>query len=585
MKAKINDLLATIRKLYELIPRKHKFYWGLLILSSSGLSLMEALSVATIVPFIAIATNPELLDSGPFGIAFRLSGIQDPDVFIRLFGMAIAAFYVIRALFRLTNAYFSGRVSEVMARYFSTKLFAITLSLPYTAYVKKNPGVLIGIVNGEANAVSGVFMAIMNMFIDLLTIVVLYALLLLVNWQMTLAFTLIIAAIAIAFLKILVPINAVFGAKSVEAGRKTFRILQEALRNFKFIKLKGNRDELVGNYGSERLKSARMGIKAGILNSIPKEMLETVGFLLLIVAVLVILSSGDDAAMVIPLLSTFALSLYRILPAINRVLNKINDFAFMQHSLDTIKGMLQEPIEGEGDEPVNFSEELGLRGVSFAYATGGEVIHDVSLSIRKGERVAFTGESGGGKTTLIDLLIGVLKPCSGEVAVDGRPLCEDNIRAWRRKIGYIPQSIYLFDATIWENVAYGAERDDERIKLVLQKANIWDFLQTKDGLNTIVGDGGVQLSGGQQQRVGIARALYNDPEVLVLDEATSALDNETEGKIMDEIYDASQDKTLIVIAHRLSTIERCDRVIRIEGGRIAGVVESRNGRARLTTHR
>ena len=571
MKTKINDLLATIRKLYELIPRKHKFYWGLLTVSSAGLSLMEALSVATIVPFVAIATNPELLDSGPFGTAFQLSGIQDPDTFIRVFGIAIAVFFVVRAVFRLTNAYFSGRVSEVMARYFSTKLFAITLSLPYTAYAKKNPGVLMGIVNGEARAVSGVFIAIMNLFIDSLTIVILYALLLVVNWQMTLAFTLIIAAIAFAFLKVLVPINAAFGAKSVEAGRKTFRILQEALRNFKFIRLKGNKGELVGNYGRESLRSARMAIKASVLNSIPKEMLETVGFLLLIVAVLVILSGGDDAAMVIPLISTFALSLYRILPAINRVLGKINGFAFMQHSLDTIKGMLQEPTEGEGDEPVDFCEEISLRDVSFAYATGGEVIHDVSLTIRKGERVAFTGESGGGKTTLIDLAIGVLKPASGEIAVDGRPLREGNIRAWRRKIGYIPQSIYLFDATIWENVAYGSERDDERIKLVLQKANIWDFLQTKEGLNTIVGDGGVQLSGGQQQRVGIARALYNDPEVLVLDEATSALDNETEGKIMDEIYDASQGKTLIVIAHRLSTIERCDRVIRIEGGRIAGV--------------
>ena len=571
MKTRINDILSTIRKLYGLLPRKHKLFWGFLTLSSSGLSLMEAISVATIVPFIAIATNPALLESGPFGMAFQISGIQNHDTFIRVFGMAIGVFFIVRALFRLANSYFSGRVSEAMVRHFSTKLFSITLSLPYTAYVKKNPGVLIGIVNGEANAVSGVFMTIMNMFIDSLTIVILYVLLLVVNWQMTLVFTFIIAVIALTFLKILIPINTAFGKKSVEAGRKTFRILQEALRNFKFIRLKGNKAELVSNYGRERFKSARMGIKANILNSIPKESLEAVGFLLLIAAVLVILSNDDDAAMVIPLISTFALSLYRILPAINRVLKKINSFAFLQHSLDTISGMLREPTEGEGDERVEFNKEIRLRDVSFSYATGGEVIHDVSLSIRKGERVAFTGESGRGKTTLIDLVIGVLKPCSGELLVDGRPLGEGNIRSWRRKIGYIPQSIYLFDATIWENIAYGSERDDERIKLVLQKANIWDFLQTKEGLNTIVGDGGVQLSGGQQQRVGIARALYNNPEILVLDEATSALDNETEAKIMDEIYDVSENKTLIVIAHRLSTIERCDRVIRIEGGRIAGV--------------
>jgi ATP-binding cassette subfamily B protein/ATP-binding cassette subfamily C protein len=264
----------------------------------------------------------------------------------------------------------------------------------------------------------------------------------------------------------------------------------------------------------------------------------------------------------------YALALYRILPSMNRLLSNINHIAFAQHSLDLVDEALHLPIEEEGNEPVTFGDTVSIDNVSFKYATGGEVINNISLTIRKGEKIAVTGESGSGKSTLIDLIIGIHKPSSGEISVDGKPLSPENIKSWRRKIGYIPQSIYLFDGTVGENVAYGAEVIEEKIIASLKKANIWDFLSTKDGLNTKVGQGGVQLSGGQQQRIGIARALYDNPEILVLDEATSALDNETEEKIMDEIYSASENKTLIVIAHRLSTVERCQRKIRLDGGKI-----------------
>jgi ATP-binding cassette, subfamily B, bacterial PglK len=200
--------------------------------------------------------------------------------------------------------------------------------------------------------------------------------------------------------------------------------------------------------------------------------------------------------------------------------------------------------------------------------TGEEIISGVSLEIKKGEKIAITGESGSGKSTLVDIITGIHKPVLGKVYIDDKAITDDNIRSWRKKIGYIPQSIYLFDGTVAENISFGSMPDVEKIITALKKANIWDFLSQKEGLNTKVGDGGIQLSGGQQQRIGIARALYDDPEVLVLDEATSALDNETEQKIMDEIYNVSANKTLIVIAHRLTTIERCDRRILIENGRI-----------------
>ena len=192
----------------------------------------------------------------------------------------------------------------------------------------------------------------------------------------------------------------------------------------------------------------------------------------------------------------------------------------------------------------------------------------ISLKIYKGDKVAFIGESGSGKSTLVDLIIGVYKPQNGQISIDGVALSSENIKSWRKKVGYIPQTIYLFDGTVGENVAFGHEYDEAKIIEALKKANIYDFLLLKEGINTKVGDGGIQLSGGQKQRIGIARALYSDPEVLVLDEATSALDNETEAKIMDEIYEVSAHKTLIVIAHRLSTIERCNKKFKIINGKL-----------------
>jgi ABC-type multidrug transport system fused ATPase/permease subunit len=196
-------------------------------------------------------------------------------------------------------------------------------------------------------------------------------------------------------------------------------------------------------------------------------------------------------------------------------------------------------------------------------------LENISLTIHKGDKIAFIGESGSGKSTLIDLIIGLYRPKSGTISVDGTRLDESNIKAWRSKIGYIPQSIYLFDGTVAQNVAFGKAIDDVQIKESLRQANILEFLENHhQGIHTAVGEGGIKLSGGQRQRIAIARALYGSPEILVLDEATSALDTDTEAKIMEEIYKISENKTLIVIAHRLSTIDGCQKVYLLSKGKI-----------------
>jgi len=266
----------------------------------------------------------------------------------------------------------------------------------------------------------------------------------------------------------------------------------------------------------------------------------------------------------------FVLGLYRMLPSVNRIMHSYNQIKFNKHSLEIVHSDIFYEVEDIGDEEIEFKREIKLEHISFAYIENKYILKDINLTIKKGEKVAFVGESGSGKSTLVDIIIGLYRPNSGKIYIDNRELNLSNIKSWRKKIGYIPQSIYLFDGTVAQNVAMGGEIDKEKMIRVLKQANIWDFLKEHhQGLDTFVGEGGVKLSGGQKQRVAIARALYFEPEVLVLDEATSALDSETESKIMEEIYRVSQDKTLIIIAHRLSTLQGCDKIYRLENGKIA----------------
>ena len=219
---------------------------------------------------------------------------------------------------------------------------------------------------------------------------------------------------------------------------------------------------------------------------------------------------------------------------------------------------------------MSFEKDLVLKNVNFAYKNKPLLFENLNFTLKKGEKIAFIGESGSGKSTLVDMLMGLLPPNSGEILVDGQNLRAQNLKNFRQKIGYIPQQIYLFNDTIAKNIAFGEEFDEKMLERVIKQANLQSFITSlKDGANTLVGDGGGNLSVGQKQRIAIARALYLSPQILVLDEATSALDNESEAKIMSEIYKISSDKTLIIIAHRLNTIEQCDKIYRVEKGKIS----------------
>jgi len=484
------------------------------------------------------------------------------------FGLFLIGFYIFRAFYSIFYNYLLNKFAFGRFHAFAFRLFKNYTNLPYKRFVKRNSAELIKTIVNEASNLSFYIQSLLLMFSEFFTVVLLYALLLLMDWKMTLVLTILLGAKVLFLLFFLKKRIEKEGTRRSTMQSKFYKILNETFGNFKIIKLIQNEEKLYSEFSSISHGYAKANIVSNTLNQLPRLSLETIGFSVLIGIVVYVLFEYNDASFVLPIISMYALALYRILPALNRILSNYNTLLFLSNSLDIVYSDLSYTPQTEGKDFIDFKNKIELTNVSFEYNKNKKVLENINISINKGDKVAFVGESGSGKSTLVDLIIGLYKPLSGEIVIDDKELTSDNVKSYRSKVGYIPQSIYLFDGTVGENVAFGYEYDKEKIIEVLKKANIYDFLSSKEGIDTLVGDGGIQLSGGQKQRIGIARALYSDPEILVLDEATSALDNETEAKIMDEIYETSQDKTLLIIAHRLSTIERCDRKIMLSNGKI-----------------
>ena len=350
-----------------------------------------------------------------------------------------------------------------------------------------------------------------------------------------------------------------------------FETISVNLNNFKLIKLRGKERHTAQLFSAQSAEFSRANIISQSASALPRLFLEAVGFSVLVfIVVLLILQREGDIQGLLAMISLFVLALYRLMPSANRIITSYNDILFYKSSLNIVYSVLSSEDEALGSDKIEFREKIELKNVDFAYQNKPLLFKKLDFTIKKGEKIALIGESGGGKSTLADLLMGLLKPQAGELCVDGVPLSSVNLGSYRQKIGYIPQQIYLFNESIAKNIAFSDEFDENLLNEVIEKANLKDFVASLDeGIHARVGDGGCKLSVGQRQRIAIARALYAKPEILVLDEATSALDSDNEARIMSEIYKISTGRTLIIIAHRLSTIAQCDKVYKLAQGKLS----------------
>ncbi len=549
-------------KLFSILTRHDKKFLALLIFISIVVSLIEMIGVGAILPFITIAADFSAIHLNSYSAwAYRFFGFTSEINFVIVCGLVLLLFYLLRSLLNLGYFYLLAKFSKGRYHLIAYRLFENYLGMSYRDFINKNSAELSKAINNEAQNMTNLISGLLLMLSEIFVVLFIYAIMLYINWKITLLISTILLLNALFLIMTISRSIKKSGIIREQHQRRFYEIIHSTLDNFKLMKLTSRSEQLLKQFNDASSGYAHANIRNETLSHFPRLFLEALGFGIVIFMVIYLIHKyQNDISGMLPLISMFILGLYRLMPSANRILNGYNQVLFYKSSLDIIHNDLMYDTEYLANGPISFNHTITLEHISFEYDEEKPVLEDISLTIQKGDKIAFTGESGSGKSTLVDLIIGLYRPKSGRIAIDGIPLNEHNIKAWRSKIGYIPQNIYLFDGTVAENVAFGTPINSVQIEMVLRQANILEFLETRhEGIHTRVGEGGIKLSGGQRQRIAIARALYGNPEILVLDEATSALDNETEAKIMEEIYKISENKTLLVIAHRLSTLAQCTK--------------------------
>ena len=571
-----------VKKLRYVFDRKDKIKLvGLAILMVIG-SVLELLAVAVFNPFIEVLMQTSSIEDDSFLKLFfthiHLNGIEQ---YLVVLSALIAVIYLVKNIYLsfLQNVILSFSYTTRMN--LATRLLTTYMNEPYTFHLSKNIAEMQRCLQSDTSQFMSLINSCLQLTVEMVTCLALAAYLFHTSHSITVVIGVLLLLCIGLFFMISKKVSSRLGRQNENYNAKLFQWINQSLGGIKELKILQREEYFIDSYKTNYKKLIWGARVNELIAALPKYIVETVAMVGLVFAIIIKLLFGHGALETfIPQIAVFAVAAFRLLPSVGRVNAYINSIMYNKASLDMIYGDLKEidsePVQEiewqEKKEKWIFTKGVTVEHVSYHYPDSDvEVLHDISLEIPKGKTVALIGPSGAGKTTLADIILGLLPPVSGVVRMDQHNVYE-NLRSWREKLGYIPQSIYLSDDTIRNNVAFGiyeAQIDDNAIWKALEKAQLKEFVQgLENGLDTYVGDRGVRLSGGQRQRIGIARALYHDPEILVLDEATSALDSSTEQAVMESIESLQGLKTMIIIAHRLTTIKNADLVYEVSGGNV-----------------
>lgn len=571
-----------VKKLRYVFDRKDKIKLvGLAILMVIG-SVLELLAVAVFNPFIEVLMQTSSIEDDSFLKLFfthiHLNGIEQ---YLVVLSALIAVIYLVKNIYLsfLQNVILS--FSYTIRMNLATRLLTTYMNEPYTFHLSKNIAEMQRCLQSDTSQFMSLINSCLQLTVEMVTCLALAAYLFHTSHSITVVIGVLLLLCIGLFFMISKKVSSRLGRQNENYNAKLFQWINQSLGGIKELKILQREEYFIDSYKTNYKKLIWGARVNELIAALPKYIVETVAMVGLVFAIIIKLLFGHGALETfIPQIAVFAVAAFRLLPSVGRVNAYINSIMYNKASLDMIyddlKEIDSEPVQEiewqEKKEKWIFTKGVTVEHVSYHYPDSDvEVLHDISLEIPKGKTVALIGPSGAGKTTLADIILGLLPPVSGVVRMDQHNVYE-NLRSWREKLGYIPQSIYLSDDTIRNNVAFGiyeAQIDDNAIWKALEKAQLKEFVQgLENGLDTYVGDRGVRLSGGQRQRIGIARALYHDPEILVLDEATSALDSSTEQAVMESIESLQGLKTMIIIAHRLTTIKNADLVYEVSGGNV-----------------
>lgn len=580
--------LSTWKKAWALLDAsERRNAWIVLCIIIIG-ALSSAVMVGSVMPFLAVLAEPSRIETTPaLAWAYDTFGFTSEYGFLVGLGLASFAVIVVSSTIQILRAWAVARFAMMRIHSISHRLLATYVAQPYAFFLNRHSGEMGPRVLAEVGQVVQQFLRPAAEFVAAcLTTLAIVVLLL---WMEPLVAAVAFVALGAIYGAIYVSVRQslkLLGTTRVEANRARFRLANETLTGIKEIKLLGREGSYLDRFEVPSILMARIEVKVAVVSQVPQFALQAValGGIILLCIVLIDpagVTSENSLGGILPVIGVFAFAGQRLMPELSKLYQSL---AQIQTGAAAVEAVHQDLIlqKGAAQLPRAPAEGLGLKralrleNVSYSYPNADQAgVRDVSLTIRAGEKIGIVGSTGAGKTTLADIVLGLLEPDQGRLVTDDAAITEDNLRVWMQSVGYVPQDIFLTDAPIAENIALGVpphQIDAKRIEKAARIARIDRFVEDDlpEGYQTHVGERGVRLSGGQRQRIGIARAMYHDADLIVFDEATSALDNLTEAEVMDAIDALPGDKTVIMIAHRLSTVKRCDRIVVLDKGRVVG---------------
>ncbi|MCR5249988.1 MAG: ABC transporter ATP-binding protein/permease [Lachnospiraceae bacterium] len=573
--------LDILKKLNYVLNAKQKRQYVFVVIIALIGSMFELLGVAAVMPFVESVMSSETAEQKWYtALVRRFVPVSDPMELITILGLFIIAVFVIKNIYLMFSTYIQVWYSTSVQKELSVRMTRTYLESSYLFHLANNSAVLIRSVNQDVVGVFGMFYYIFRIVSEFFTIISIGVYVVTLDPFLAISLMLILGSCMVVLFFGLKKLMKYFGKQEQNCEGRMLQYLTQAFRGIKEIMVKHREEYFIDSFEEASAQSARATKINYFLNAITTNIYEMVCIGGLFAIVILRLRVVDDVTAFITRLATVAMAAFRLFPSVGRLTTNLNGIVYNRSRLDYLyenmkkieedDEYLHKQIEKEDQSELHFEDKVELKDIRWRYPEGKkDILAKMNLTIKKGESVALIGPSGAGKTTLADVMLGLLHPQEGQILVDGTDIY-GRTAAWAGLIGYVPQAVYLTDDTIRANVAFGIREediDDEKVWRALEEAQLADYIRSQDdGLDTMVGESGVRLSGGQRQRIAIARALYDDPEILVLDEATSALDTETETAVMEAIDSLHGSKTLLIVAHRLTTIRNCDSIYEVNGG-------------------
>ena len=577
----IHNVADLIRRVLYLARPYGRTKLAFVFLLSLAQALFQVVGITSIFPFLAIAADPERIRRSHFGTRFLelFPPMENRQLLLVAGVIAIAGLLASNAV-NLLAEYARTRYAQNFAHWLRVRLLRRMASQPYTYFLQRNSGDLLKKILGDVtNYTTGVLLPLLDTVARVLTAVLLLVTLFLVQPVIALSAAILLGGFYVITFRLLTRKR-----REVDENLKTsvgglYREAQQMLGGIKPVKVHRAEEHFLARFARHSAVIAKMNARVPIFANSARYLVEPLAFGGLVVAVLLLAARGRDFSDILPNLGVMALAGYRLLPSLQLLYSQLTQVSSMRHAVDEV---YDEFVAAETDKsiprvistepvtlasPFRWNDSITLREINFRYPGASRpTLNGISLIIGKNTSLGVIGPTGSGKSTFVDLLLGLYEPTAGEILIDGQPLTPRFVPAWQATIGYVPQDIFLIDDTIAHNVAFGLpdnKIDPARLREACAIAQILDFIETelRDGFDTIVGERGIRLSGGQRQRIGLARALYHRPSLLVLDEATSALDVATEAKLLEALRSLAAKLTMVVAAHRLSAVANCDQLI------------------------